>query len=186
MAWQTPKTDWSVADSPKTTDVNRWESNTEEAYNLAGSAKYWATMMHISGCVGGNSAITVEGESYVDVYTTYVGVKPRPGVGLGTSLSVRMIGFNLNANFRLRVFLEGETNYFQSENEKDYYDALHAPLVHDGSLYANFTDAIVRKKLIVRVYNTLATENLLSPAAGFSFQLSGVADYADYAIERGL
>lgn len=29
MAWQTPKTDWSVTDAPKTTDVNRWEGNIE-------------------------------------------------------------------------------------------------------------------------------------------------------------
>lgn len=180
------KKDWKAGDRPVSADINRWESNTEEAYNLADSAKYWATTMHISGCVGGNSAITVDGGYYVDVYTTYVGVKPRPGVGLGTKLSIRMIGFNLDADFRLRVFLEGETTYFESQNEKDYYDALWAPLVHGGSLYTNYTDAIVRKKLIVRVYNTHAAQRTLSPAAGWSFQLSGVADYADYAIERGL
>jgi len=181
------KKDWKAGDRPVSADANRWESNTEEAYNLANSAKYWATMMHISGCVGGNSDIVVEGGFYVDVYTTYVGVKPRPGVGLGTSLDIRMIGFNLDdADLRLRVFLEGETRYFESQNEKDYYDALWAPLVHDGSLYTNFTDAIVRKKLIVRVYNTNIYHRTLSPAAGFSFQLAGVADYDDYAIERGL
>lgn len=180
------KKDWKAGDRPVSADANRWETNTEEAYNLADSAKYWATMMHISGCVGGNSDIAVESGSYVDIYTTYVGVKPRPGVGLGTNLSIRMIGFNLDVYFRLRVFIEGETKYFESQNEKDYYDALWAPLVHDGSLYTNFTDEIVRKKLIVRAYNTHETQRPLSPAAGFSFQLSGVADYADYAIERGL
>jgi hypothetical protein len=180
------KKDWKAGDRPVSADVNRWESNTEEAYDLADSAKYWATMMHISGCVGGNSGIVVDSGFYVDIYTTYVGVKPRPGVGLGTSLIIRMIGFNLDADFRLRVFLEGETRYFESQNEKDYYDALNAPLVHGGSLYTNFTDAIVRKKLIVRVYNTHAAQRTLSPAAGFSFQLAGVADYVDYAIERDL
>ena len=180
------KKDWKAGDRPVSADANRWETNTEEAYNLADSAKYWATMMHISGCVGGNSDIAVESGSYVDIYTTYVGVKPRPGVGLGTTLSIRMIGFNLDVYFRLRVFIEGEIKYFESQNEKDYYDALWAPLVADGSLYTNFTDAIVRKKLIVRAYNTHETQRPLSPAAGFSFQLSGVADYADYAIERGL
>lgn len=180
------KKDWKAGDRPVSADANRWESNTEEAYNLANSAKYWATMMHISGCVGGNSAIAVDGGFYVDVYTTYVGVKPRPGVGLGTNLSIRMIGFNLDDYFRLRVFLEGETTYFESQNERDYYDALWAPLVNDGCLYTNYTDAIVRKKLIVRVYNTHAGPRTLSPAAGFSFQLAGVAGYDDYAIERGL
>jgi hypothetical protein len=180
------KKDWKAGDRPVSADANRWETNTEEAYNLADSAKYWATMMHISGCVGGNSDIAVESGSYVDIYTTYVGVKPRPGVGGGTILSIRMIGFNLDVYFRLRVFIEGETKYFESQNEKDYYDAFWAPLVNNGSLYTNFTDAIVRKKLIVRAYNTHETQRPLSPAAGFSFQLSGVADYADYAIERGL
>jgi len=180
------KKDWKAGDRPVSADANRWEANTEEAYNLADSAKYWATMMHISGCVGGSSDIGVAGGSYVDIYTTYVGVKPRPGVGLGTTLSIRMIGFNLDVYFRLRVFIEGETDYFESQNEQDYYDALWAPLVHGGSLYTNFTDAIVRKKLIVRAYNTHETLRPLSPAAGFSFQLAGVADYNDYAIERGL
>jgi len=173
------KKDWKAGDRPVSADANRWESNTEEAYN-------WATVMHISGCVGGDSGIVVGSGLYVDIYTTYVGVKPRPGVGLGTTLSIRMIGFNLDVYFRLRVFIEGETDYFESQNEQDYYDALWAPLVHDGSLYTNFTDAIVRKKLIVRVYNTNIYHRTLSPAAGFSFQLAGVADYNDYAIERGL
>jgi hypothetical protein len=176
MAWQTPKTDWAVGDSPKITDVNRWESNTEEAYNLADAAKYWAQLMHISGNVGGNANQTIEAGAVVPVQTVCVYVKPRPVDAPGTSLNIRFIGFNLNPAFRLRIQVEGESSYFQSLSESDYYDAVANGAVN-ASLFTNWTDSPVKKRIIISVVNVSSIDESLSPSAGWSFQLSGVVTF---------
>lgn len=179
MAWQTPKTDWSVADSPKTTDVNRWESNTEEAYNLADAAKYWSQLMHISGNVVENAIPTIIGAGLaVTVQTMCVYVKPRPAVGLGTRAQIRFIGFNLDPSFRLRIQVEGESSYFQSLSESDYYDAAANGAV-TSALFDNWTDSPVKKKIIVSLVNVSEDQVSLLPPAGWSFQLSGLVTFVD-------
>lgn len=170
------KKDWKAGDRPVSADVNRWESNTEEAYNLAYRADYWGTMMHISGNVGGNANQTIEAGAVVPVQTVCVYVKPRPAVGLGTSASVRFIGFSLNQTFRLRIQAEGESSYFQSLSAVDYYDAATNGAV-SASLFTNWTDSPVKKRIIISVVNVSSIDELLSPSAGWSFQLSGLVTF---------
>jgi hypothetical protein len=170
------KRDWKAGDRPVSADVNRWESNTEEAYNLAGTAKYWGQLMHISGNVGGNAAQTIERDAVVPVQTMCVYVAPRPAVGLGTSAAIRFIGFNLNPGFRLRIQAEGESSYFQSLSESDYYDAWYNGTV-TPTLFVNETDSPVKKRIIISAVNVSTRDELLSPSAGWSFQLSGLVTF---------
>lgn len=172
------KKDWTPADAPLSADVNRWETNTEEAYNLADHALYWGQLMHISGNLGGiNSQIV--GTSHlalVDLQAVMVLVKPRPGVGLGTGLQIRYIGFCLNPFLRLRIRVDGESSYFQSDTEADYYDAADKPGLNNV-LFENFTDEPVMKKVIVSVYNTNELSADIHPWAGWSFRLAGAVTY---------
>lgn len=176
MSWQTPKTDWTPADAPISSDVNRWEGNTKEAYELAGNALFWAETMRISGNLGGVDNQVVGSAQEVDLQAVMVMVKPRPGVGLGTNLQVRFIGFCLNPTLRLRIRVEGEGSYFQSDNEADYYDAADKGGLN-ASLFVNWTDEPVMKKVIVSVYNPEGAGSTVSPWAGWAFQLSGAVAY---------
>jgi hypothetical protein len=170
------KKDWKAGDRPVSADANRWESNTEEAYNLAYRADYWGTMMHISGNVGGNANQTIERDAVVPVQTVCVYVKPRPVDAPGTRASVRFIGFNLNPAFRLRIQAEGESSYFQSLSASDYYDAVTNGAVN-ANLFTNWTDSPVKKRIIVSVVNASSIAESLSPSAGWSFQLSGLVTF---------
>jgi hypothetical protein len=170
------KKDWKAGDRPVSADANRWETNTEEAYNLADAAKYWGQLMHISGNVGGNANQTIERDDVVPVQTVCVYVKPRPVDAPGTSLNIRFIGFNLNPAFRLRIRVEGESSYFQSLSESDYYDAVANGAVTSG-LFTNWTDSPVKKRIVVSVVNVSTVDEYLSPSAGWSFQLSGVVTF---------
>lgn len=175
MTWTTPRTDWkSDQQEPiSDTDLNRIESNTEYLYNTATSAKYWSQLMHVSGCVGGDAIRTIDAGSIVVVQSIYVAVKKRPASGLGTGLNIRYIGYSINSDFRLRVQVEGETGYYQSVNNQDYYDASNEGPIN-SSLFANYTDSVVYKKLLVSVVNIAEEARQLSPSAGWSFQLSGL------------
>lgn len=170
------KKDWKAGDRPVSADVNRWESNTEEAYEIADAAKYWGQLMHISGNVGGNANQTVEAGAVVPVQTMCVYVKPRPAVGLNTSINIRFIGFSLNQAFRLRIQAEGESSYFQSLSAVDYYDAAANGAV-TSVLFTNWTDSPVKKRIIISVVNVSSIDELLSPSAGWSFQLSGLVTF---------
>ena len=154
------KKDWKAGDRPVSADANRWESNTEEAYNLADAAKYWGQLMHISGNVGGNANQTIERDAVVPVQTVCVYVKPRPVDAPGTSLNIRFIGFNLNPAFRLRIQVEGESSYFQSLSESDYYDAWYNGTV-TPTLFVNETDSPVKKRIIISVVNVLSIDESL-------------------------
>lgn len=171
------KKDWKAGDRPVSADANRWETNTEEAYDLADAGKYWGQLMHISGNVYGNANLAqiVPGAA-ATVQTVCVYVAPRPAVGLGTRLQIRFIGFDLNPAFRLRIQVEGESLYFQSLSESDYYDAAAIGGVNAG-LFDNLTDSPVKKKIIISVVNVTEDGVYLLPPAGWSFQLSGLVTF---------
>lgn len=171
------KKDWKAGDRPVSADANRWETNTEEAYEIADAAKYWGQMMRVSGNVIENAnQISVGAGFAVTVQTLCVYVKPRPAVGLGTVAGIRFIGFDLNPAFRLRIQAEGESTYFQSLSESDYYDASANGAV-DSSLFTNWTDSPVKKKIIVSLVNVSGDQVSLLDPAGWSFQLSGLVTF---------
>jgi hypothetical protein len=87
--WQEPKTDWTVADSPKTTDVNRWEGNVD-----------YLCPINISGNVGSDMSIP-DGESRV-VQQFYCKIPPRSKVHL------RMLNYWItHSDLRLKINMIG-------------------------------------------------------------------------------
>lgn len=170
------KKDWTPANAPLSADVNRWETNTEEAYEIAGAGKYWGQLMHISGNVIENANPAIIGAGLaVTVQTMCVYVKPRPSVGVPTIANIRFIGFNLAPPLRLRIQVEGEVLYFQSLSESDYYDAVTAGVT--SGLFVNWTDSPVKKKIIVSLVNVSGDQVSLLDPAGWSFQLSGLVTF---------
>ncbi len=171
------KKDWKAGDRPVSADANRWESNTEEAYEIADAGKYWGQLMHISGNVIENAnQISVGAGFAVTVQTVCVYVAPRPAVGFGTAAQIRFIGFDLDPAFRLRIQAEGESRYFQSLSESDYYDAAANHAI-DSVLFVNETDSPVKKKIIVSLVNVSEDQVSLLDPAGWSFQLSGLVTF---------
>lgn len=108
--WQEPKTDWSVTDAPKTTDVNRWESNVD-----------YLCPIFISGSVTRDDMVMTNNFEE-DVFRHFFTLPP------GKRLVFRMANYNLssfpltpllNLRFWITKYTPDSTIYdYQSESNR--------------------------------------------------------------------
>lgn len=163
MEWQTPKKDWKLGDVPLPPDLNRWEGNAEEAYNLAVAAQVMAGRFHVSGNVSSAIGVSAGAEGLVQKFSFTVPAR--------SILTVVYTGMDLGeSSLRLRISVEGETNYYTSSSADEA-----GWIAIGGVLYTNNTDVAVDKKIRVHLQNPSGYNAVAEIGTSWMFILQNTA-----------
>lgn len=153
--WQKPKTNWSVPDSPKTKDVNRWESNVD-----------YLCPINISGNVGSDMSIP-DGESRVG-QQFYCKIPPKSKVHL------RMLNYWItHSDLRLKINMIGgaPSNVEYDYTTTNYRDQIEMDI--DCGIVNN-NEAEDDLIVVIWITNTSGSTHVLDSYASWFIRLAFV------------
>lgn len=154
--WQTPKTNWSVTDAPKTTDVNRWEGNVD-----------YLCPVFISGSVTRDDMVIFD-NSEEDVFRHFFYLPP------GKRLVFRMVNYHLapgplNLKFWITKYIPDNTMYnYQSESNRgeEHVD------IDTG--FANNSSAPLELRLYIMIRNNSGSNVTVYQGSSWQLRLTFV------------